>query len=346
MLAAVLNGNRVTLEEVPKPVLQKDTDVILKVTATAICTSDVHFTEGYLPPCPPFIIGHEFTGIIEEAGSAVKLFQPGDRVVAPAYPYCGSCDNCRKGISGLCPNGALFGSGESFGNLPGGLAEFVRVPIADSCLVKIPDEVSDDQAVFVGDMLATGYFGVVNCSLKPGDTVAILGAGTVGLCAVHTARLFSPSKIILVDVISSRLQTGLKMGATHIINSAEENPVARIMELTDGQGVNAAIEAVGIPATVNTGAQVVGLGGILSIIGFFPPGNMDFSMQTVLMKNLTVKAGLTPSDNMRTLMGLISEGKIDTSHLITHRMPFKEFEKAFNIFAKKQENVIKIILKP
>jgi alcohol dehydrogenase len=347
MLAAVLKGiHQVGLEEVPKPVLQKDTDVILKVTATAICTSEVHYAEGYLPPCPPFIIGHEFVGIIEEVGGAVKLFKPGDRVDVASYPYCGICEHCRKGITGLCPNGALLGSGENFGNLPGGLAEYVRVPLADSSLVKIPDEVSDEEAVFVGDMLATGYFGISNCSLKPGDTVAIIGAGPVGLCAVQAATLYSPSKIILIDLVPYRLEIGLKMGATHIVNAAEQDPVERVMELTDGKGVDAAVEAVGLPTTVNTAGQVVGLGGILSIVGFPPGGNFDFPLQSLLMKNITVKMGLTPQHNMRILMELVAEKKLDVTPLITHRMPFKEFDKAFKMFAEKQGNCIKVILKP
>ena len=347
MLAAVLKeAHQIGLEEVPKPVLLNDSDVILKVTATTICSSDVHFWEGHLPPSPPFIIGHEFAGIVEEAGNAVKTLKPGDRVAVPAYPFCGICDNCREGLTGWCLNSALLGSGESFGNLPGGLAEFVRVPHADSCFVKIPDEISDDQAIFVGDMLATGYFAVDNCSLNLGDTVAVFGAGPVGLCAVHIARLHSPSKIILVGRRSNRLQTGLKMGATHIIDAAEPDSAAQVMEITNGQGVNAAIEAVGLAETINTAAEVIKKGGTLSVVGFFPPGNIDFPMNTLLFKNATVKMGMTPQDNMRMLMGLLVDGKLDTSPLITHRMPFKEFEKAFTIFAEKQENVIKIILKP
>lgn len=347
MLAAVLKGpHQIGLEEVPKPVLLNDSDIILKVTAAAICSSDVHYWQGYLPPCPPFIIGHEFVGIVEEAGNAVKTLRPGDRVAVPCYPYCGICDNCRNGLTGWCLNSAVFGSGESFGNLPGGLAELVRVPHVDSCLVKIPDEMSDEQAIFVGDMLATGYFGAYNCSLKPGDTVAVLGAGPVGLCAVHMARLYSPSKIILIGRRSNRLQTGLKMGATHIIDAAEPHPENQVMEITNGQGVNAAIEAVGLAESINTAAQVIKKGGVLSTVGFFPPGNIDFPMQTCQFKNVTIKVGMTPQDNMQRLMGLISDGKLDTSPLITHRMAFKEFDKAFTIMAEKQENVIKIILKP
>lgn len=346
MLAAVVKGiKQVSLEEMPKPILQNPTDVILKVTATAICTSDVHIIDGYFPPSSPFIIGHEFIGIVEEIGEAVKMVKPGERVAAPPAPYCGICENCRKGQFGQCLNSAIFGSGSSWGNLPGGMAEFVRIPHADVSLVRIPDEISDEQAIFVGDMLSTGYFASDNCALKPGDAVAIFGAGPVGLCAVQTARLFAPSKIILVDIMPNRLQTGLTMGATHVINSLEQDAVTQIMEITNGQGVNAAVEAIGHPATVNTAAQVIGVGGILSIVGLFP-GNIDFPIQTLLMKNITVKVGLASLGNMRRLMGLITAEKLDTSLLITHRMPLKDFDKAYGIFERKEEKVIKIILKP
>ncbi|HBW34482.1 MAG TPA: alcohol dehydrogenase [Desulfosporosinus sp.] len=317
MLAAVVKGiKQVALEEVPKPILQNPTDVILKVTATAICTSDVHIVDGYFPPSPPFIMGHEFIGIVEEVGNDVKMFKLGDRVAAPPAPYCGVCENCRKGHYGQCMNSAIFGSGSNWGNLPGGMAEFVRIPHAESSLVTIPDQISDEQAIFAGDMLTTGYFAVDNCALKPGDTVAVFGAGPVGLCAIQTARLFAPSKIILVDILTNRLQTGLTMGATHVINSTEQDAVTKIMEITNGQGVNAAIEAIGLPATVNTAAQVIGVGGIFSIVGLFP-GNIDFPIQTLLLKNITVKVGLASLGNMRRLMSLITDKKLDTSPLIT-----------------------------
>jgi alcohol dehydrogenase len=346
MLAAVLDGSQVGLREVPKPVLINATDVILKVTASSICTSDVSYTKGYLPPSPPFVIGHEFVGIVEEVGSAVKKFKKGDRVDSPAYPFCGTCDSCLNGISWLCPNGALFGSGESFGNLPGALAEYVRVPLADSSLVKIPDSISDEEAVFVGDMLATGYYSIKNCGIKMGDTVVIIGAGPVGLCAVLSAQLFHPAKIILVGRRLNRLQTGLKMGATHIVDADEDDVVAKIMEITGGKGVDSVVEAVGIPSAINTAAQVLKISGILSIVGFHPPGNIDFPMQAFFMKNVTIKPGLAAQNNMQMLMDLLAEGTLDVKPLITHVMPLKDFDQAFKMFAEKQDNCIKVILKP
>ena len=346
MLAAVVKGvNQINLENVLEPQIKDPMDVVLRVTATAICTSDVHIVEGYFPPSPPYVIGHEFIGIIEEAGTGVTAFKKGDRVAVPPAPYCGKCSNCRNGLFGQCQNSAIFGSGCTWGNLPGGLAEYVRVPYADNSLTAIPEEISDEQAILIGDMLTTGYYAVENCVLSPGDTVAVFGAGPVGLCAVHTARLFSPARIILVDLLPNRLEIGKKMGATDIINSAWENAVDIIMEITNGIGVSAAIEAIGNPATVNDASQVVRVGGILSIVGLFP-GPIEFPIHNLLMKNVAVKMGLANLGNIHRLINLVSYGKLDTSPLITHRMPFKDFEKAYEIFAGKKENVIKILLQP
>ncbi|MGO4872856.1 MAG: zinc-dependent alcohol dehydrogenase [Roseiarcus sp.] len=347
MLAVKLRGaHDIGLEEVPKPVLQKDTDAIIKVTATAPCTSEVHYVEGYLPPCPPFIIGHEFVGIVEEVGSAVKNFKPGDRVDVTTYPYCGGCEMCRKGLTCWCTNGALFGSGEGWGNLAGGQAEYVRVPMADNALVVIPDNVTDEQAVFVGDMLATGYYGAEQCDLKPGQTIVIFGSGPVGLCAAQSAALYSPDKIIAVDFLADRLELALKMGATNIINGSNQDVVAEVMKLTNGKGVDAAIDAVGLPASIDNAIKVLSKGGILTILGVPAPGKFDFPLQDAMFKNLTFKIGMTAQHHINTIMRLLEKGTFNVDPLITHIMPFKEFDKAFKIFANHEDGCIKLILKP
>lgn len=347
MLAAVLSGiHKVGLQEMPKPTLVKDTDVLIKVTATMICTSEVHYAEGFLPPSPPFILGHEFVGVIEEVGSEVETLAPGDRVIAPCYPFCGVCEMCQKGISGLCPSGALFGSGQGWGNMSGGLAEYVRAPLADSALLKIPDTVSDEDAVFIPDMLATGYFGVANTALKPDQTLAIIGAGPVGLGAALTARLRNPSKIIFIGRRENRLQTALRVGATDIIDTATQNPLEEIQRLTDGRGVDAVIDTVGDTGSITTAAGVVTVGGNVSLLGFPPVGNVEFPMQALMFKNATVRLGVTDQANMPFLMRLVESGKVDVSPLLTHVMPLSDFEMAFEVFAEKRDNCIKIILKP
>ena len=347
MLAAVLRGvHDVGLEERPRPTLQEDTDVLIRVTATMICTSEVHYAEGFLPPCPPFVMGHEFVGVIEEVGAAVTRFKVGDRVVAPPYPFCGECEICRKGVSGLCPNGRLFGSGESFGNMAGGLAEYVRAPLADAALLKIPDKISDEDAVFVPDMLATGYFGVQNAQLKPGQTVAVIGAGPVGLCAVATARLHDPSQVIVIGRRANRLDAAVKMGATEVVDTAVADPTEEVARLTDGRGVDAVIDAVGSPESMASAAPLLAIGGTLSVIGFPPPGNVGLPLQAFTFKNPTLRFGVTDQSNMPFLMDLLRTGKVDVAPLLTHVMPLAEFESAFKIFAAKQDNCMKVLLKP
>lgn len=347
MLAAVLRGvHDVGLEERPLPALQEDTDVLIRITATMICTSEVHYAEGFLPPCPPFIMGHEFVGVIEEVGPAVTSFKAGDRVVAPPYPFCAECEICLKGVSGLCPEGRLFGSGESFGNMAGGLAEYVRAPLADSALLKIPDEISDERAVFVPDMLATGYFGVQNARLRPGQTVAVIGAGPVGLCAVATARLSDPSRVIVIGRRANRLSAAIKMGATDVVDAAAADPVAEIARLTDGRGVDAVINAVGSPESMASAAPLLAIGGTLSVVGFPPPGSVGLPLQALTFKNATLRFGVTDQSNMPFLLDLLLTGKVDVSPLLTHVMPLAEFESAFEMFAGKHDNCMKVLLKP
>jgi len=346
MLAAFIKGSEVALEEAPKPQLENDSDVILKVSAASICTSDVHFTRGYLPPSPPWIFGHEFCGVVEQIGRAVTEIKVGDRVLPPPVAYCGSCPNCRAGHNGFCFNAALFGSGDSFGGLSGGMAEYVRVPNADSALLKIPDEVDDERAVYVADMLATGYFAVREAGVTLGDTVAVVGAGPVGMCAVHVARLYSPSKIILIGRRTNRLKVGVEMGATHAIDSDGDDVAEQVSELTDGHGVTAVIETAGKPGAIRTAAQIVKLGGTMSLVSAYPGDKFEFPMQTVNMKSLKIRGGLTDVTQGRVLMDLVVAGKLDPRPLTTHRVPLTKLEEAFSIFAEKREDVIKVMVRP
>lgn len=338
--------HEVGLQEVPKPVLKDETDALIRTTATMICTSDVHQVAGYFPECSPFVIGHEFVGVVEAVGSAVKSFKPGDRVLAPPYVYCADCEMCRKGISGLCPHGTVFGHGEIFGDLPGGLAEYVRVPLAESALVAIPDGVTDEEAVFVGDMLATGYFGVVNADVKEGQTLAVFGAGPVGLCAVQLARLQGPSEIILVGRRANRLEVGSAMGADHIIDEAGQNPVEEVMRLTDGRGVDSVIDAVGTPESIHSACEIIAIGGTVSIIGFPEAGDVGFPLQPMMLKNPTIRMGVTDQSNMALLLALLERGDVTVAPLMSHIMPLTEFDKAFAMFAEKRDNCMKVVLKP
>ncbi|HBV96360.1 MAG TPA: alcohol dehydrogenase [Desulfotomaculum sp.] len=344
--ALFLRDNKVlSLEDTEKPVIKEPGDVIVKVTASAICGSDIHFWQGGLPCIPDFILGHEFVGTIEEAGSGVKLFKPGDRVSVPANPYCGVCPNCKEGKVYICEMRSMFGGGKLLGDLPGAQAEYVRVPSADNCLAPIPDTVSDRAALLVGDVLSTGYFAALNGNLRPGDDIAIFGAGPVGLCALACALLFSPARVFLVDVEDYRLEVGLKMGATHIINTGSSRAAKEIKRLTGGRGVDLVIEAVGLPATFCDAVSSAAPGGVVSLVGIGPPV-MEFPMAKFFFKNLTLKAGLVPLTNMSRLMKLIEAGRLDVTPLFTHRIKLSNILEGYRIFKDKEDNCIKVLVVP
>ncbi len=332
--------------EVKKPELINSTDAIVKISLTTICGSDVHLVAGHLPTTPGYVLGHEYVGVIESVGNDVKNLKPGDRVSGPAAPYCGQCENCRKGNIEHCYNGGVHGSGKEFGNLDGTHSEYIRVPNAHVHLVKIPDSVTDEQAIFVGDILSTGYSAAKNADIKMGDTVVIFGAGPVGLCALIGAQLFNAGQIILVgNNDKHRLEVAKSMGADHIIISSEEDVLKRIAELTGNKGADVAIDAAGSSSTLTNSLRCVGIGGRVSIAALYAHP-IEIPMQELCMKNIQIRMGLGDLGDMNKLMKMIELGKIDTSKLITHRMPFADVEKAMNIFANRTEPVIKILLKP
>lgn len=335
----------VSLMDVKKPELVKDTDVIVKISLTTFCGSDVHLVAGHLPTTPGYVLGHEYVGVIESVGKNVTNLKLGDRVAGPAAPYCGQCENCRKGHIAHCLNGGVHGSGEEFGNLNGTHSEYIRVPNAHVHLLKIPDTVTDEQALFVGDVLSTGYSAVKDADIKMGDTVVVFGGGPVGLCAVETAKLFNPSKIILVGHRDKfRMEIGKAMGANDIILSSEEDVVRKVFELTNGKGADVAIEAAGNTNSLVSATRCVGIGGRIAIAALYA-GPIELPMQELCMKNIQIRMGLGYLGDMDRLMKMIEIGKIDTSKLITHRMPLDDAEKGFEIFSKRTEPVVKVVIK-
>lgn len=336
----------VEVQDIDKPTIQNDTDVILRVTLSTICGSDVHIVEGMMGYEPPFPLGHEYMGVIEEVGSAVTELKPGDRVAGPPAVYCGTCDACRKGAYGHCENGGIFGSGETMGGLDGAISEYIRVPHAESCLVKVPDDITDEQALFVGDILTTGYSVVKDANIQHGDTVVIFGVGPIGLCAVLAAKLYNPRLIIAVGGHDSfRTDLALELGADVALLSSECDVVDKIMELTDGKGVDAAIECAGNPKAVADATLCVGVGGHVAICGLFG-GPVELPMQDICQKNMTITMGLGDVSMMPTTLEMIKLGKFDTSKLITHCMPLEDAKEAFEIFSKRTEPVIKVALRP
>jgi alcohol dehydrogenase len=268
-----------SLEETEKPTLQNPTDAIIKVSAASICGSDIHFITGEvaLYPNDRFIIGHEGVGVVEEVGSMVTNFKPGDRVVIPAGIACGDCIQCREGRIYACEMNTLFGHGRIKGNLPGLQSEYVRMPLADHNLVHIPDSVTDKEVLLVGDVLSTGYIGVINGKPQPGEDIAIFGAGPVGLCAVASAKLFSPSRIILVDLEDYRLEAGLKLGATHVINASTTDAAKEVRRITNGVGTQVSVDAAAFPETINNCLACTAKGGTVSVIGI-SPWKIEFNM--------------------------------------------------------------------
>lgn len=346
MKALVYKGaNDVELTNLEKPALLADTDAIIRIVLTTICGSDVHLVHGHIPTTPGYALGHEYVGIVEVVGSKVAQFKPGDRVIGPAAPYCGQCERCLKGDIMHCLNGGVHGSGQEFGNLSGSQSEFMRIPYADVNLVHVPDDLEDEQVLFVGDILSTGYFAAEKASIEHGDSVVVFGAGPVGLCAVQAAQLFLPKQVILVDIDSYRLEVGSRMGATHTINAKEVDPLAVIAELTEGKGADAAIEAAGAEITLEQALRCVGLCGRVSLVGIFGKP-VTIPLQEAFMKNVRIEMGLSYLGNLKKLIRLIQMGKIDLTPMITHRIPLDDIEKGFKMFEQRTDKVIKVVVSP
>ncbi len=345
---------KVRVGEVARPVLLEPTDALVRVTLSSICGSDIHMIHSEVLYQSGAPLGHEFVGVIEALGDHDSEFSIGDRVAVSCTIQCGECEFCTSGYPGNCREGGLFGGGVMLGGYDGAQGEYVRVPYIHKTLAKIPDSVSDEAALFVGDILSTGFMAVEKGNLKPGGTVAIFGAGPVGLCTIAAARLYSPSQIIVVDPIESRLEVARAMGATTTINPDKEDAITRILELTSTGseerlmpvgGVDVAIEAVGISATFISSFMAAKPGGHVSIVGVYTEEQM-LPMPTLCLKNLTITMGLVNVTNMPKLLKMIEAGTLDLTPLITHRLNLSEGVKAYEIFEKKLENVIKVALKP
>jgi alcohol dehydrogenase len=346
MKALFLRDNlKLSLEETDKPTIIEPTDIIVRVTASSICGSDIHFVTGEVPLAPNFIIGHEGVGVVDEVGTSVKNFKPGDRVAIPAGVACGQCPECRAGRGYACEKDLQFGVGKARGDLGGVQAEYVRIPYADVSVIGIPDSVSDKEALFVGDILSTGYFGVINGKVTPGDDVAIFGAGPVGLSAVACARLYSPARIFLIDLEDYRLEAGRKLGATHLINASNTKAAREIRRITNGVGVPVSIDAAGFPSTIDDCLACTAKGGIVSVIGM-SPFHINFAMGKMFYKNLTLISGYTSLEHMERLLKLIEFKQLDLTGLITHEFPLSNIMEAYRVFQNRLDNCIKIVIVP
>ena len=304
-------------EEVPDPVIVDPTDAIVRVDVSTICGTDLHILKGDVPEVTPgTILGHEAVGTVVETGSAVTTVAPGDRVLVSCITACGRCRFCKEGHYGLCTGGG----GWIFGHTIDGLqAELARVPFADTSVYKLPEGLTPEDVIFLADILPTAYeVGVLNGGVRPGDTVAVVGAGPIGLAAIMTAKLFTPSKIVAVDLAAARLEKAREFGADVTVDNSVEDPVARVMELTNGLGVDVAIEAVGVPETFELCTAIVRPGGRVANVGVHGH-SATLHLETLWIRDVTITTGLVDTLTTPQLLRLIEERRLDPTPFATHR---------------------------
>lgn len=346
MKAMVYHGpGKYGLDDVPVPKILEPGDAIGKVILSTISGSDIHIVKGGIPEVRyPLILGHEFCAEIIEIGPAVRNLKVGDRVAVSCIAFCGECSNCRQGIYARCKTKG-YGSFGIFGP-EGCQAEFVRMPKADNYCYKIPESLTPQDVLFCGDVLSAGYFGVEMADVQPGETVVVVGAGPVGLCAMTTARLRNPSKIIAVDTIPYRLNAALKTGAADLaLNPAADDVVEIIRELTDGLGADKTIECAGLQPTFDIAFNAVRCGGKISIVSIYER-SVTVPLNKSWAANISLSWGFAPIDRIPVLMKLIEKGKIDTNFLCTHKAPLNEIMRGYDIFGNKKENCLKWLVTP
>jgi alcohol dehydrogenase len=332
MKALVYHGpGRHAWEDVAEPMVRDPEDAIVRVDAVTICGTDLHILKGDVPETEPGrILGHEAVGTVEAVGAAVQTIQPGDRVLVSCISACGRCPYCRVGSYGQCRGGG----GWILGHLIDGTqAEYVRTPFAERSLYKLPDTVSDEAAVMLADIMPTAFeVGVLNGHVTPGDTVAIVGAGPIGLAAIKGARLFSPAHIVAIDLAKSRLDAAREFGADVVLPPTDA-PLDAVRELTDGLGADVVIEAVGVPETFELCTELVRPGGHVAIIGVHgKPATLH--LESLWIKNVTITTGLVDTNSTPTLLKMVAAGQIDTTQFVTHRFGIGEMLEAYDVFAQ------------
>ena len=379
--------NDLRVEDVPDPSIINPRDAIVRVTATAICGSDLHLYDGYVPTMEKGdILGHEFMGEVMEVGSSVTNLKPGDRVVVPFPIACGECFFCKKELYSLCensnPNAAIaqklwghspagiFGYSHMLGGYAGGQAEYVRVPFADVGPIKVPEQLSDEKVLFLSDIFPTGYMAAENCQIQQGDTVAVWGCGPVGQFAIKSAFLLGAGRVIAIDRFPERLRMAQESGA-EVLNYEEVDIYESLMEMTGGLGPDSCIDAVGMEAHApgvsgvwDRAKQAVMLetdrphalreaimscrkGGTVSVPGVYGGFVDHIPFGSVMNKGLTLKTGQTHVQHyMQPLLERIEQGQIDPSFVITHELPLADAPKGYDMFKHKQDECVKVILKP
>ncbi|HSH48278.1 MAG TPA: zinc-dependent alcohol dehydrogenase family protein [Halomonas sp.] len=340
MKALVFHGpGKRSWEDKPRPSVDKPTDAVVRITHTTICGTDLHILKGDVPAVEDGrTLGHEGVGVVEEIGDGVANINVGDEVLISCVTSCGRCDYCKRGIYAHCRDGGWI-----LGHLIDGTqAEYVRIPHADNSLFPLPDGMNREAAVMLSDILPTGHeIGALNGEVTLGDTVAIVGAGPIGLAALMTSRFYSPARIIMIDPDENRLAMASQLGATDTIAG---DPVDAINKLTGGEGVDVAMEAVGIPETFDVCQRIVRPGGHIANIGVHGK-SVDLQLQDLWIKNITLRTGLVNTNTIPVLMRVVESGGVEPEGLVTHRFKLDEIEKAYDIFTDAaKEKAIKMIL--
>jgi alcohol dehydrogenase len=344
MHALVFDGpGKRTWEERPAPTIQEPTDAIVRITTSTICGTDLHILKGDVPSVTPGrVLGHEGVGIIEQVGPAVTTFAPGDRVLISCITSCGKCDYCKKSMYSHCRHGGWI-----LGNrIDGTQAELVRIPFADTSLYRIPEGIDEEALVMLSDILPTGFeCGVLNGQVAPGDTVAIVGAGPIGLSVLLTAEFYSPAAIYVIDVDDNRLAAAKRLGATTVVNDAEGQAIQCVMELTYGNGVDVAVEAVGTPEAFDTCQSILAPGGRLANVGVHGrPAALH--LEKLWDRNITLTTRLVDTAATPMLLKVVESGKINPAELATHCFALDDVMMAYDTFGNaSRENALKVILR-
>jgi alcohol dehydrogenase len=335
-------------KEVADPRIQRPTDVIVKMEATTICGTDLHILKGDTPEVVEGrILGHEGIGVITQIGSGVTRLNVGDRVILACISACGVCDNCRKGLNSHCldPEGKA-GIGWIFGYMIDGTqAEYVRVPFAETSVYKVPGGVTDEEGILLSDVLPTGFeIGVQDGHVRPGDVVAVVGAGPVGLSAVMTAGLYGPSKVIAIDIDDARLARAKDFGATDVVDSSSTGWQEKALALTDGAGVDVAIEAVGTPGTFNMAVDLVRPGGHVANIGVHGKP-VELALNELWIRNIDISMGLVNTNTLGMLLRLVAQHRLPAEKFVTHRFTFEQILRAYEVFGDAaQHDALKVLI--
>jgi threonine dehydrogenase-like Zn-dependent dehydrogenase len=337
----------VSFEDVPAPVIVEPGDAIVRVTTGAICGSDLHVLHGKIPGMTSgSVLGHECVGLVDEIGPGVTEFRPGDRVVASFQIACGRCWFCRRNVYNDCDDLRVLGYGMLLGDLAGSQAERVRVPVADVNLLAVPESLTDDQAVFAGDILTTGFYAAKIGRILRGDTVAVIGAGPVGIFSVMAAQLYEPERVIAIDMVGSRLELAAKLGAT-TVNVTQRNATVAVGELTEGRGADVVIDAVGgSAAPFQSALDMARAGGVVVVIGVHADLEVPFPIGEVWRRNITIVMGgsCNVQAHWQEVLDLVAAGRLDPTVIISHTMPLHDGARAYELFDRREAQ--KIVLKP